>query len=527
MLGKMSIALALAAFGGYLDTQSSNKNLSLDTNSVTHIGARRLTKALLQDSYFPNQSASAPEFPPCISTKALKRKDIFTIISEKDMKRRKEGYDATNYGLTKGNHTIRRAQIPHPTPYFHLVKTIEDCWADLDRITINPNSMIRPMLHGDGRLFVIKAYDTDSQGRYKETDLEPQGSRYIVRTDVRNLYPSIYSHSIPWALVGRDTAKVNRQPTQYYNQLDKGYTYCRRGETSGIAIGPGTSNIAAEVVMGAVDEYIQNQHGHSFYRYIDDYIFYSETMEEAESFLQTLTRELGEYHLSINESKTSISPLPVPTNPNWLIQIKLLNISRWDPSRKAHAFLDNAIGLLQKEGDPAVLIYAAKVMLHCIEKTPIWAESILHRLFLLSSHHPRITPLLEPVISKLDGLVGEYSLIIDRNIREAVRFGRSDIATWGLYYLFSAGVSLSRETRQEILITRDCLPTALLFAAEEYPKSDVNDFLVELVQRADQYSIDQFWPILYQLFAAGKLRKIAPDPSFDHMNQFGITFVKV
>lgn len=35
------------------------------------------------------------------------------------------------------------------------------------------------------------------------------GKRYVVKADISTCFPSIYTHSIPWALAGKATAKKN------------------------------------------------------------------------------------------------------------------------------------------------------------------------------------------------------------------------------------------------------------------------------------------------------------------------------
>ncbi len=36
------------------------------------------------------------------------------------------------------------------------------------------------------------------------------GKRYLVKADISTCFPSIYTHSIPWALIGKDDAKARR-----------------------------------------------------------------------------------------------------------------------------------------------------------------------------------------------------------------------------------------------------------------------------------------------------------------------------
>lgn len=47
--------------------------------------------------------------------------------------------------------------------------------------------------------------------KYPE-DLDPTinvllGNRYMIKTDISNCFPSMYSHALSWALVGKSEAK--------------------------------------------------------------------------------------------------------------------------------------------------------------------------------------------------------------------------------------------------------------------------------------------------------------------------------
>jgi len=79
-------------------------------------------------------------------------------------------------------------------------------------------------------------------------------SRRLVTTDISNCYPSIYSHAVPWALVGPATAKANADKrSRWYNKIDQAVRWTKRNETNGVGIGPGTSTIVAEIILARID----------------------------------------------------------------------------------------------------------------------------------------------------------------------------------------------------------------------------------------------------------------------------------
>ena len=130
---------------------------------------------------------------------------------------------------------------------------ITENWEHLKYVSENKISRIIPERHGDGRIAIMD-YETQFS---KEQHMVASsfGQRFIVNTDIANFYPSIYSHSVPWAVVGLDEAKANRgNREKWYNQLDRALRLTTRDETNGIAIGPATSNIIAEAILARVDD---------------------------------------------------------------------------------------------------------------------------------------------------------------------------------------------------------------------------------------------------------------------------------
>ena len=96
------------------------------------------------------------------------------------------------------------------------------------------------------------------------------GKKFLAHTDIANCFPSIYSHTLPWVLVGRSRAKNKQFIPTWFNNIDKAIRYGSRKETSGIPIGPATSNIASEIILERVDRDLRRNF--EYIRFIDDYI---------------------------------------------------------------------------------------------------------------------------------------------------------------------------------------------------------------------------------------------------------------
>ena len=250
-----------------------------------------LLRALLQYNYFPSQRRNKEELPPILNSKSLTPE-----MSEKLIKLpyRKSGYDQIEYKLTRYNNVPRPLNIPHPIAYAKLCHSLRDNWKKMDYITQTEDSLIIPKKHSDGRI-IIMDYENTKKKIERHIKLS-FNKKFCVNTDISNFFPSIYSHSIPWALVGLKTAKKDRKPNKWFNQIDKYQRLTKRNETNGVPIGPATSNIISELILARIDKNLKDK-GFEFIRFIDDYTAYLDTYEEAEKFIRILSEELSEYKL--------------------------------------------------------------------------------------------------------------------------------------------------------------------------------------------------------------------------------------
>ncbi|MFC1787203.1 RNA-directed DNA polymerase [Halobacteriota archaeon] len=272
-----------------------------------------LLKALLQYNYFPSQNRNKEELPPILNSESLTPE-----ISEKLIKLsyRKAGYDQVEYKLTRYNNVPRALSIPHPMAYAQLCHSLHDNWEKLEYITQTENSLIIPQKHSDGRVIIMNYENTkkDIERRIKLSF----NRKFYVNTDISNFYPSIYSHSITWALAGFEKGKKERN--KWFNQIDKYQRLTKRNETNGVPLGPATSNIISELILARIDKKL-NDEGFEFIRFIDDYNAYFDTYEKAEEFIRRLSEELSKYKLLLNIKKTFIEKLPSPYSSEWILDL--------------------------------------------------------------------------------------------------------------------------------------------------------------------------------------------------------------
>src|SRR5574340_789364 len=279
-----------------------------------------LLTALLQHNYLPTPRKRREELPPIFHTTTFFNALAVELAGLPSRTGPYGGYDQVEYKLTRFNNLSRVLSVPHPLPYAKLCMALHENWEHFEYIVENPSSYIKPCQHADGRVLVMNAY-SDSVEKANRHLRHSFGMLYRVETDIANCFPSVYSHALPWALVGLDAAKAAKYDgTKWFNQIDKNLRACRRDETQGIAIGPGTSNIAAEALLAKVDEKLREK-SFSFTRYIDDYTCHCRTEEDAQDFVRNLEREAAVYKLQLSIKKTKVVRLPLPTKDSWLIEL--------------------------------------------------------------------------------------------------------------------------------------------------------------------------------------------------------------
>ena len=144
------------------------------------------------------------------------------------------------------------------------------------------------------------------------------GYQYRLQVDIANCYNSIYTHSIAWAVCGKEKAKTYmrtktpatlKQDYELADTLDAFMRFQKNNETNGIVVGPFTSRIFSEIILASIDKELREK-GFIFRRYVDDYKFYFRSETKAQESVQQIEKILNKYNLNLNLSKTEIRRFP-------------------------------------------------------------------------------------------------------------------------------------------------------------------------------------------------------------------------
>lgn len=494
---------------------------------------RSVYEALTRYNYFPNQKEGESELPPCFTTSKFTPELVEEIVKRQDSRERKTlGFDQVEYLLTRHNNVPRKLGLIHPKAYANLSKVIAENWSEINVKLASENSVIRPEIHEDGRILIMNYEDFNS--KIKQASSESFAKRFRVHTDISSCYHSVYSHSFPWAAIGFKQSKglltKKSKITHWSEDLDFYTQKSKRSETLGVAIGPASSSIVVELVLACIDRDLTNL-GFKFKRYIDDYVCYANTHEEAESFLRLLGKRLNEFKLNLNLHKTHIFTLPEPRSDDWVTVLSGClpnNFVTSEYDRRKYTlieivnYLDQAVRLNKVTPDGSVLKYAIKMIINQINDSSV--VDVLDYIINLAWHYPLIIPLLDQLLSNENVNASVYEERINLLIIESAKNYRSDGMAWALYYIRKFQLNISTGAYGEVIRSKDCIALVSLYRIN-VDHFHIVEFANSLLCKSD-YEKDQYWILLYELYRDKKIGEVYEgDTVFKLMKSHGVTFI--
>lgn len=339
------------------------------------------------------------------------------------------------------------------------------------------------------------------------------GKRYMIHADISKCYPSIYTHAIPWALVGKDTAKANvKNHKEWYNQIDHFAQIVKNGETHGLLIGPHTSNILSEIILCAIDENLSKKYM-SYIRNIDDYICYVNTKEEVDNFIIDLNRELRKYDLLMNHKKTEIYELPICVVETWVhkIQHHIATFQKFKEHvdyKEVQAFVDFTIKLVSENADNnSIILYAVKA-LKDFNLTKNAQEYLIKSVVSLSLLYPYLVPILgEFIFEKYEVDTNQIQKYANMIYEKYIQKNNYEACSFALLYAIDSNSKIDSIDVEIIKSSQDCILMlmAFIYCKKNNLKSEVKQlkqYAKELKQKGE---MDQYWLFVYECLSLGNL----------------------
>lgn len=490
----------------------------------------------------------AKKMPPFLTSElffdfCLKKQDSFFEKKEKGF---------VQYENMRNINVPRALAIPNPIAYRNLCHVLSGNWEHLlkhfedktkgqhfkvSRIHIRKLDNSKTLLEigyedeEETELSIDKKhlFEMNHKNFYTDDYPEPElliGKHFIAKVDISNCFPSIYTHSIPWALVGKENSKKHRGDKEWFNQIDKFTRNLKDAETHGLLIGPHASNLLSEIILVSVDD-VMYKKGYSYIRNIDDYSFYAKTHQEAEKFIVNLAAELKKLSLTLNHKKTEILRLPLASTEHWVREINTFIFTNGDSPLKlseVRSYLDIALHLMQKNKENSAIVnYVVKVLSKkkLTNNAKSYYLKTIHHLVLI---YPYLIHLLEDNIFKpFDVEIDEIKKITLNIYKIGQERNLSEAKSYALYFAIKYQFSIEQSLYEESENNRDCVFMLLSYLYEKKHNASMDNLkrYSKLALEISENEMDQYWLFVYEVLPKSKLKSY-----WNTMKENKVSFIK-
>lgn len=242
----------------------------------------------------------------------------------KEEKQYPSKFDEVNYKILvnkDGKYAYRPIQIANPYLYYLLVKSIttKDNWEALQKrfeefkdshIEVSSIPPIKNKKDKSTLATIISNWWSNLEQRSIVLSIK---YKYMFITDITNCYGSIYTHSINWAILGKEDAKRHIGKASLGHTIDTYMQGMQYGQTNGIPQGGALFDFIAEIVLGYADKLLVERlkeeqiEDYKILRYRDDYRIFSNKKDELEKISLILQTVLADLNFNMNASKTVLT----------------------------------------------------------------------------------------------------------------------------------------------------------------------------------------------------------------------------
>ena len=460
---------------------------------------------ILKKGYFPK------ELPPVFQTEdfanfILKQGDL----SLTPPKGKKSLISCPSiHNLARPGQLRRKLQVPNPLNMFELAKKLESGWKEIRHHFSKSNySLSKPVKSGLNRAFSPQYSGNDLpklRCRHRAV------SRFITKTDISRFYNSIYTHSIPWALKGKNWAKKHRKGG-LANELDRILRNSQDGQTLGIPIGPDSSLIIAEIIGTAIDTELQDRFPDGF-RFMDDFELSFRSRSEAESGIVAIEETLAEFELGINPLKTSIEKLPQPLDRAWVNTIRQYNFRQnFSVSESAlFRYFSHVFELAGSFSFEPIISYAVGRLRNIQVEDTVW-PSYENLLYQCAISDPSALSIIVEMIHKHSnyGISNRLETVLNEIIIAHSPLGHGSEVAWSIWSACIFNQRLSKEAQNAASGLNDPFVSLMVLLANEkglFPNSLDNEIWRPRVSVSELYGRN--WPVAYEVRLRGWFPKLA------------------
>ena len=375
----------------------------------------------------------------------------------------------------------RYVHVLNPMTYYYLSTELVNHFGEIDEICRKSCiSKSIPIKSKDvKKRYLIPLSETVAS--FQEERLTKSFDKNIeLKVDIANFYPSIYTHTIPWAFVGKRFAKeIWRNHSERFipsvkykfdigNNIDKRFQKCQDKQTHGIPVGPDASFLIAELILSHIDFNIQRRIPKlSGCRYYDDFFFYCDTREEAESILRALIEELNIFGLEVNLSKVEINQMPVCIYEKFAIKLSQCDLGLHSSINAIKIYFDIMWSLMKECPSQIETIckYGLKVMKNKIYPLSQKDMDIVYMLlFKTAILAPSVTPQVLNLVKDFENepdksIVQKMANII---FKKNICLGHHVEVLWAIWVCKIYSIEISSDTVVEVFSMNNALCSIMM-----------------------------------------------------------------
>lgn len=441
------------------------------------------------------------------------------------------------FSVARAGHHRRATALVNPIPEVLLCGHLERFWGKLVRhYRGSALSASHPRFIASGRR---GASIPPMRPLYERRTLISAGYKFVLQTDISRFFPTIYTHSIPWALHGKALAKRKRDKSARYfgNILDGAIQDCQDGQTLGIPIGPDSSHIISEAVITAVDVLFRKKVGVKpvGLRYVDDIYLFFPTYAEAESALGHLARVLREFELQVNFDKTSIRPIWEVTEDSWTHELQgaQLSLDIREQRSDINRYFERIKRLARENKDENVAVYALKRAARVLIRPDNWPLFESHMCHLAMAN-PNALDYVARVLSTYKRLgfpinAERIGRLCNQLVRDHGPLSHDSEVAWALWICKDLGLPIAADGVRIVSAMHSSICALLLLHLEQLGKTAIP---VDYTYWRQFNSVASLWEDLWLLSYEAGVRgwagfndaHIAADTFFNELRTRGVRF---
>lgn len=395
------------------------------------------------------------------------------------------------YSISKGKLSRRFLQIPNPKHFSILCKRITSGWANYEAIyKLSDYSRSYPIVEiaADKRSVSTRSKNVAD---FKNSLLKASIDKLIeVRVDISKFYSTIYTHSVSWALLGKEKAKYYLKEKdnidtlitggdtdaalyKYAESVDNAIRACQERQSIGIPIGPDTSHIIAEILACRIDSILKYKLSSidlKACRYYDDYYIYVSSKDEADMVLKCLQLILSDFQLEINESKIKIREFPFAFEDEFTTILHTFGFKKTNQSNNIKHYFSLVWAFAERYPQKTdwIFKYALKVFEFSaiVIQKDCWEtfENLIVKTALIE---PAILDIFTRIFITYKAYINidskeKIKRLINAIIRSHCPVKHSFEISWALWIARTFEIEIEEQSANSIIETRDCISNLIL-----------------------------------------------------------------